>query len=129
MSKEKSTDPGLSPLERKTLRSREADEAIADHEESQKALHENMERLRGERLKREAIAGAELYPALGISNDTPIEIVKFTTRIKNVLTLAGVRTIGEIREASDATLLSFPDMGPGSVAYLREKLGVKAKGK
>jgi hypothetical protein len=34
---EKSTDPGLSLAERKTLRSREAQEAIADHESAQKA--------------------------------------------------------------------------------------------
>ena len=32
---EKSTDPGLSAAERKELREREAQEAIADHEEAQ----------------------------------------------------------------------------------------------
>ena len=42
----KSTDPGLSAAERKTLRNREAREAIADHEEAQRALHGNLERLR-----------------------------------------------------------------------------------
>jgi hypothetical protein len=35
---EKSTDPGLSAAERKTLRSREAEEAIAEHESAQKAF-------------------------------------------------------------------------------------------
>ena len=54
---EKSTDPGLSLAERKTLRSREAQEAIADHESAQKAFHENRERLREARLAREAVAG------------------------------------------------------------------------
>ena len=49
----KSTDPGLSAAERKTLRSRKAKEAIADHEEAQRALHGNLERLREERLARE----------------------------------------------------------------------------
>jgi DNA-directed RNA polymerase alpha subunit len=127
--KEKSTDPDLSPSERKTRRGREAEEAIAAHEDSQKAVYENMGRLREERLKREAMAGDVVYPAPVISDNTPIENVLFTTRVKNVLTHAGLKTIGEIREASDATLLSFPDMGPESVAYLREKLGVKAKGK
>jgi DNA-directed RNA polymerase alpha subunit len=126
--KEKSTDPGLSLSERKTLRGREAEEAIADLEDSQKALHANMQRLRAERLEREAVAGEILYPAPGIPDDTPIENVRFTTRIKNALTHAGVKTVGEIREASDATLLSFPDMGQESVAYLRDKLGIKAKG-
>jgi hypothetical protein len=38
----KSTDPGLSAAERKTLRSREAGEAIAEHESAQ-AFHENRE--------------------------------------------------------------------------------------
>ena len=33
--KEKSTDPGLSGAERKNLRAREAQEAIADHEDAQ----------------------------------------------------------------------------------------------
>src|ERR1700737_1573700 len=42
----KSTDPALSAAERKPLRSHEAQEAIADHEEAQKAFHENREHLR-----------------------------------------------------------------------------------
>src|SRR6202051_4181558 len=45
---EKSTDPGLSAAERKTLRSREAEEAIAEHERAQKAFDQNRERLRGD---------------------------------------------------------------------------------
>ena len=50
---EKSTDPGLSAVERKELRGREAKEAVADHEAAQQAFHENRERLREERLARE----------------------------------------------------------------------------
>ena len=123
--KEKSTDPSLSPSERKVLRSTEAQEGINDYAYKQKALHENMERLRDERLKRELGTGPKLYPAKGISNNTPIENVQFSTRIRNALTTAGVKTIGEIREASDASLLSLQDLGPGSLAYLREKLGPK----
>src|SRR6266851_4271573 len=46
----KSGDPGLSAAERKELREREAQEAIADLEEAQRAFHENRERLREERL-------------------------------------------------------------------------------
>jgi hypothetical protein len=59
----KSTDPGLSAAERKTLRSREAKEAIADREEAQRALHGNLERLREERLAREAAGGPSLSGA------------------------------------------------------------------
>src|SRR5258707_13485229 len=98
----KSTDPGLSAAERKTLRSREARKAIADHEEAQRALHGNLDRLREERLAREAAAGPMLHPAPELPDDTPIENVRFSTRIRNALFTAGVQSVGEIREASDA---------------------------
>ena len=39
------------------------------------------------------------------------------------LNAQGMKTIGEIREASDAQMLSLPDLGKGSVAYLRQTLG------
>ena len=91
--KEKSTDPGLSVAERKTLRDREAQEAIADHEEARTAFHENRERLREERLRREAAAGPMLYPAPELPNDTPIETVRFSTRIRNAVTGAGWKWI------------------------------------
>jgi hypothetical protein len=58
----KSTDPGLSAAERKTLRGHEAQEAICDHEAAQKAFHENRERLRGERMVREAAEGPMVAP-------------------------------------------------------------------
>ena len=121
---EKSTDPGLSLAERKILREREAQEAIADHESAQKAFHENRERLREARLAREAVAGPMLYPAPELSDQTLIQNVRFSTRIRNVLNAAGMKTIGEIRETSDDNLLSFQDLGPGSIAYLRETLGL-----
>jgi len=121
---EKSTDPGLSLAERKTLRAREAQEAISDHEDAQKAFHENRERLREERLRREAAAGPMLYPAPELPDDTPIENVRFSTRIRNTLITAGLKNVGEIREASDAMLLSLQDLGKGSVAHLRETLGL-----
>ena len=120
----KSTEPGLSAAERKTLRNHEAREAIADHEEAQRALHGNLERLREERLAREAAVGPMLYPAPELPDNTPIENVRFSTRVRNTLTTAGLKTVGEIREASDAMLLSLQDLGKGSVAHLRETLGL-----
>jgi DNA-directed RNA polymerase alpha subunit len=126
---EKSTDPDLSLAERKTLRAREAQEAITDHEDAQKAFHENRERLREERLRREQAAGPMLYPAPELPDDTFIENVQFSTRIRKALTIAGWKTVGEIREASDATLLGLQHLGNNSVAHLREKLGLKAKRK
>jgi DNA-directed RNA polymerase alpha subunit len=120
----KSTDPGLSAAERKELREREAQEAIADHEEAQRAFHENRERLRDDRLRREAAAGPMLYPAPELPDDTPVENVRFATRIRNALNAAGMKTIGDVREVSDAALLSLPDFGSGSLSYLREALGL-----
>jgi DNA-directed RNA polymerase alpha subunit len=120
----KSRDCRLSAAERKTLRSREAKEAIADHEEAQRVLHGNLERLREERLAREAATGPMLYPAPELADDTPIENVRFSTRVRNALTTGGVKTVGEIREASDAKLLGLDDLGKGSVAHLRETLGL-----
>src|SRR5260370_30078245 len=96
---EKSTDLGLSAAERKHLRGREAKEANADYEEAQRALHGNRERLREERLAREAAAGPMLYPAPELPDDTPIENVRLSTRVRNTLTAAGVKTRGEVRAA------------------------------
>ena len=63
-------------------------------------------------------------PTPELPDDTPIERVRFPTRIRNVLDVAGLRTVGDVREISDDTLLSFQDIGKGSVAYLRETLGL-----
>jgi hypothetical protein len=81
----KSTDPGLSAAERKELRGHEAKEAIADHEDAQKAFHENRERLREERLEREAAAGPMLCPTPELQDITLIENVRFSTRVRNAL--------------------------------------------
>jgi hypothetical protein len=120
----KSTDPGLSAAERRTLRSREADEALAEHESAQKAFHKNRERLRKERLGREEAAGPMLYPAPELPDATPIENVRFATRIRNALNAAGLKTIGDVRQVSDAALLNLPDFGSSSLSYLRETLGL-----
>jgi hypothetical protein len=119
----KSTDAGLTNAERKLLRESEAQEAMSDHDAAEKAFHENRERLREARLAREAAAGPMLYPAPDLPDDTPVGNVPFSTRIRNAITAVGWKTVGEIRETSDATLLGLQDLGPGSVAHLREKLG------
>jgi hypothetical protein len=125
----KSTDAGLTNAERKSLRESEAREAMSDHNDAEKAFHDNRERLRTARLAREAVAGPVLYPAQGLPDDTSIGSVRFSARISNALNGAGITTVGEVRAASDATLTGFQDIGAGSVAYLREKLGLKAKRK
>jgi DNA-directed RNA polymerase alpha subunit len=120
----KSTDPGLSASERKTLRAHEAQEAIADHEAAQRAFHENRERLREERMVREVADGPMIPPTPELPDDTPVERVLFSTRIQSALRAAGLKTVGEVREVSDATLISLPDFGRGSLSDLREKLGL-----
>jgi DNA-directed RNA polymerase alpha subunit len=64
----------------------------------------------------------ELTPKL--PDDTPIREVRFSTRTKNALFAAGLKTVGEVREMSDEALLSLPHFGKVSVAHLRETLGL-----
>ena len=121
---EKSTDAGRSAAERKALRAQEAQEAIADHEEARTAFHENRERLRKERLVREAAEGPMVAPTPELPDDMPIERVIFSTRIQNALRAADLKTVGEVREVSDETVISLPDFGTRLLAALREKLGL-----
>ena len=65
-----------------------------------------------------------LYPAPELPDETSVENVRFVTRIRNALNVGGLKTIGEVREACDAALLSLPDFGSGSLSYLREALGL-----
>lgn len=65
-----------------------------------------------------------LDPTPELPDDTPIENVRFATRIRNALRAADLKTVGEVREVSDETLISLPDFGKSSLADLREKLGL-----
>jgi len=65
-----------------------------------------------------------VVPTPELPDDTPIERVLFSIRIRNALNVAGMKTIGEVRETSDDTLLSLQDLGPSSISYLRETLGL-----
>ena len=67
---------------------------------------------------------SELDPTPELPDDTPISDVKLPTRIQNALTAAGLKTVGEVREMSDENLRSLQDIGKGSVALLRETLGL-----
>ncbi len=44
--------------------------------------------------------------------------------IRKVLTAAGLKTVGEVRETSDDVLLNSQDLGRAAVARLRETLGL-----
>jgi hypothetical protein len=47
------------------------------------------------------------YPTPELPDGTPIDHVRFATRIRNVLNAAGTKTGGEVRKTSDKMLLSF----------------------
>ena len=74
-------------------------------------------------MVREAAAGPLVAPTPELPDDMPIERVLFSTRIQNALRAADLKTIGEVREMSDETLISLPDFGRGSLSDLRRKLG------
>lgn len=57
-----------------------------------------------------------------LPDETPIGAVRMPTRIFNALSNAGLRTLGEVRESSDKTLLSLQDLGGGSLRWLRARL-------
>jgi hypothetical protein len=66
-------------------------------------------------------------PTPELPDDTPIDRVRFPTRIHNVLAAADLKTVGEVRETADETLPSFQDFGPGSITHLRETLGLPSR--
>ena len=68
-----------------------------------------------------------LEPVPELPDDTPIAEVRFPARINKVLTAEGLKTVGDVREAPDAMLLSLPDLGPRSVAFLRRSLGLASR--
>lgn len=109
---------------RKAFRQEDAKAAMTEQETTEKAFSNHRERLRGERLAREAVEGPMLYPAPELPDDMAIDKVRFSARVRNAISAAGWKTVGEIREASDATLLSLPYLGKGSVSHLRETLGL-----
>jgi len=65
---------------------------------------------------------SELEPTPELPDDTPIREVQFSTRIKDALFAAGLKTVGEVREMSDEALLALPDFGKASVSHLRVTL-------
>ena len=55
-------------------------------------------------------------------DDTLVEVVRLPTRIRNAVKFAGLKTIGDLRETTDEMFASIPNLGPGSVKWLRAKL-------
>ena len=57
-----------------------------------------------------------------LPDDTLVEMVRLPTRIPNAVKFAGLKTIGDLRETTDEMFASIPNLGPGSVKWLRAKL-------
>ena len=68
--------------------------------------------------------GDLLDPMPELPDNTPLNRVRFPARICKALEAGGFRTIGEIREASDETLLNLQGLGSGSISDLRATLGL-----
>ena len=63
-------------------------------------------------------------PTPELPDDTSLASVELPTRIRSVLAAACLSTVGDVRGTPDNTLLSFQDFGKGSLAYLRQTLGL-----
>ncbi len=68
-----------------------------------------------------------LDPSQDLSDAIQLAQVRLPPRIRNVLALHGFSTVGDVRLASDKTLLSLPDLGRTSVAHLRAGFGLESK--
>ena len=54
-----------------------------------------------------------------------LEIEQVTgKKVMDINKIGGLKTVGEVRELSDATLLSLQDLGKASLAELRQTLGL-----
>ncbi len=60
-----------------------------------------------------------------MGDDVPLNKLDLPPRIRNALAWAGITTVGEARQTSDETLRSLENLGPRSVAYIRQKFGKK----
>ena len=65
----------------KAFRQVDVKAALTEPETSEQAFSDNRERLRSERLAREAAEGPMLYPAPELPDDTPLEKVRLSSRL------------------------------------------------
>jgi len=88
MSDQRKPSSGSSQAERKAFRGLEAQEAMAEHARTRTAFNENRERLRSERLAREvadAAGGKLVMPTPQLPDDTPLDKLRLTTRMREAL--------------------------------------------
>jgi DNA-directed RNA polymerase alpha subunit len=66
-------------------------------------------------------------PTPELPDDTLIANVRFPTRIRNVLAAAGLKTVGDVRETTDETLLSLQDLGRFRSNTFERPLGLPSR--
>lgn len=63
-------------------------------------------------------------PSPELPDDMPIADVELPPKMREALATAGLRTVGDVREAPDASILRIRDLGESSLALLRRCLGL-----
>jgi hypothetical protein len=63
-------------------------------------------------------------PSPELPDDMLIANVELPPKVRQALNSAGLRTVGEVREAPDAKILQIQDIGESSLALLRKTLGL-----
>ena len=63
-----------------------------------------------------------------LPDETPLDVVRMPTLIKNSLRRGGFRTVGDVRHAPDLELRRWRGIGPLSVTFLRNHLGPASAG-
>ena len=67
---------------------------------------------------------AMIDPSPELPDDMSIANVELPLKVREALTAAGLRTVGDVREAPDAKVLRIPDLGENWLALLRKILGL-----
>jgi|KBSMisStandDraft_5_1062788.scaffolds.fasta_scaffold627182_2 DNA-directed RNA polymerase alpha subunit len=78
-------------------------------------------------FKAKCIGGNMFDLGPDLPGDTLVEMVRLPSRIRNAAKFAGLKTIGDLRETTDETFASIPNLGPGSVKWLRAKLSERRR--
>jgi hypothetical protein len=63
-------------------------------------------------------------PSPELPDDMSIANVELPPKLQQALAAAGLRTVGDVREAPDAKILGIQDLGESSLALLRKTLGL-----
>jgi hypothetical protein len=67
---------------------------------------------------------AMIDPSPELPDDMSIANVELPPKVREALTAAGLRTVGDVREAPDAKILRILDLGENWLALLRKILEV-----